>query len=173
MVGGGAGLLALAAVAAYIFRSGGAAGAAGAADVVNYGGVYAGLPENAANYLPWIMEAELKNSMPAGLLAWLIWNESRYREDIIRGRVLGRVGEVGIAQLTPRWHPYVQGTDPEDSIRYAGEFLRRMFERFGSWERAVIAYNWGEGNLANKGLGFVPNSTRDYVSAIREHGVDL
>jgi len=51
--------------------------------------------------------------------------------------------------------------------------LRRMFERFGAWEKAVIAYNWGEGNLANKGMGFVPTSTRDYVAAIRDRGVDL
>ena len=39
--------------------------------------------------------------------------------------------------------------DPEVNIRYGVYYLQYLFSRFGSWEKAIIAYNWGEGNFTS------------------------
>ena len=37
--------------------------------------------------------------------------------------------------------------DPTTNIKYGTYYLRYLHSRFNSWELAIIAYNWGEGNL--------------------------
>ena len=126
-------------------------------------------------YAGYIKAAEIREGLPHNLLARLLWQESRYREDIISGAVKSAAGAVGIAQIVPRWHPDVDPLNPWASIDYAAKFLRQLRAQFGTWELALAAYNWGPGNLT-KGLntygGVVltqpttPKETRDYVSQI-------
>ncbi len=122
-----------------------------------------------------ITAAEIREGLPHNLLARLLWQESRFREDIITGRVTSPAGAVGIAQIVPRWHPDVNPLDPWASIDYAARYLRDLRRQTGSWETALAAYNWGIGNL-NKALStygrqnylaYAPKETRDYVSQIR------
>lgn len=128
-------------------------------------------PERAAPYLDVIEETEQAEGLPNNLLARLLWQESRYRADIIEGRTVSSAGAVGIAQIVPRWHPSVDPLDPVASIRYAGGYLRDLYNMFGSWEQALAAYNWGPGNLSkvkneSDWLARAPLETRNYVTQI-------
>jgi len=73
---------------------------------------------------------------------------------------------VGIAQLNPRYHPRGVAEDPAQALPYAARYLKRMFNRFGSWEEALAAYNWGPTNLVRSGISNIPPSVRTYVDAI-------
>jgi soluble lytic murein transglycosylase-like protein len=130
-------------------------------------------PEAAAPYLADIMAAEYQNGMPQYLLARLLYQESRYRWDIISGETTSSAGAVGIAQIVPRWHPNIDPLDPVASIHYAAAYLTKLKNQFGDWETALAAYNWGMGNVNNamktsgyKWLASAPTETQNYVSEI-------
>lgn len=121
-----------------------------------------------------ITAAEIREGLPHNLLARLLWQESKFRPDIISGATVSSAGAIGIAQIVPRWHPDVDPRDPWASIDYAARYLRDLRRQTGSWEMALAAYNWGIGNL-NKALNtygranvlaYAPRETRNYVSDI-------
>lgn len=111
--------------------------------------------------------------LPTGLLEAVAYQESRFREDIITGAVRSGAGAVGIMQIVPKWHPELGeagALDPAQAVPYAARYLRRLFERFGTWRLALAAYNWGQGNLATAIKDGTPNKwpaeTVAYVGAI-------
>lgn len=123
-------------------------------------------PLKAAPYLQQMDTAELAYGLPRGLLARQAYQESRFRSDIIEGRTKSSAGAVGLMQIVPRWHPGVDPLDPIGSIWYAAKYLRGLFDRFGSWELALAAYNWGPTNVAKHTPEQWPKETRDYVQQI-------
>lgn len=125
-------------------------------------------PENAA-YVTALHRAEAANGIPRGMLVRLAYQESRFRQDIISGAVKSSAGALGIMQIVPRWHPGVDPLDPFASISYAAGYLARLKRKFGTWERALQAYNWGEGNLSRWLAGEIatmPSETRNYSAQI-------
>lgn len=128
-------------------------------------------PERARPFLGEIAAAERSNRIPANLLARLLYQESRFRDDIITGELKSGAGAVGIAQIVPRWHPGVDPLDPVEAIHYAGGFMRRLQNEFGRWDHALAAYNWGPTALRNhlqgrEGFRALPAETRNYVREI-------
>ena len=130
-------------------------------------------PAAAQPYLADIMAAEYQNGMPKYLLARLLYQESRYRKDIITGEVKSSAGAVGIAQIVPKWHPDAEPENPTKSIYYAANYLTKLKNRFGDWQTALAAYNWGQGNVNNamkargyEWLSYAPKETQNYVSEI-------
>lgn len=123
-------------------------------------------PERAQPYLAAIYAAEERHGMPRNLLARLLYQESRYREDIITGATVSSAGAQGIAQIVPRWHPEARPLDPWHSIDYAAAYLAQLQRQFGSWPMALAAYNWGPGNLRAQGFNAAPAETRNYVAQI-------
>ncbi|HEX5129608.1 MAG TPA: lytic transglycosylase domain-containing protein, partial [Usitatibacter sp.] len=123
-------------------------------------------PDRAAPYLPAIAAAEAREGIPHNMLARLLYQESRYRDDIISGATASSAGALGIAQIVPRWHPGVDPLDPFASIDYAAKYLSSLYRQFGSWQLALAAYNWGPGNLSAKGFDAAPSETRAYVAEI-------
>jgi len=123
-------------------------------------------------YRASIRGAETANSLPPRLLERLLYQESRYRADIISGAVVSSAGAVGIAQIVPRWHPDVNPLDATASIRYAAKYLAQLRTQFGDWRKALAAYNWGPGNLSKVNtkiplwLSQTPTETRRYVEQI-------
>lgn len=105
------------------------------------------LPKTAAPYLDEIRKAETANALPAGLLGRLLYQESRFRPDIISGKTISSAGAVGIAQIVPKWHPTVNPLDAKASIQYAAAFLARLKKQLGTWDKAVAGYNTGAGNV--------------------------
>lgn len=119
-------------------------------------------------YAAAIAAAEVAHGLPVDLLARLLWQECRYREDIITGRVKSAAGAMGIAQFMPATAAEM-GIDPLDpfaAIDAAARYLASLYRRFGAWDLALAAYNWGQGNLARKGLGAAPAETVRYYSQI-------
>lgn len=123
-------------------------------------------PASAEPYLDAIHRAEMRYSIPHDLLTRLLYQESRFRQDIIDGSTISSAGAVGIAQIVPRWHPTVDPYDPWASIDYAAAYLSQLRGMFGSWELALAAYNWGPGNLQRQGIESAPLETRNYIAQI-------
>lgn len=129
-----------------------------------------------------IKRLEKQYDFPPDLLHRLLYQESRFRNDIISGQKVSRAGAIGIAQLLPQYHPrdgikrgYWRGgqfdlTDAEKSIQYAAAFLNFLYTRYGDGDygRAVIAYNAGEGTLRKNGnnLTLYTREAQNYVADI-------
>jgi soluble lytic murein transglycosylase-like protein len=125
---------------------------------------------NGEKYRPLFDAAESVNGIPAGLLFRQAYQESRFRDDIITGETVSSAGAVGIMQIIPYWHPDL-GTagalDPARAIAYAGRYLAQLYRQFGTWGKALAAYNWGPGNLSqHPNPSTWPAQTRDYVTSI-------
>jgi len=125
-------------------------------------------PGRAAPYLAAIAAAEDSNGIPRNLLARLLYQESRFREDIISGATSSPAGALGIAQFMPATAAEfgLNPLDPYASIAAAGRYLAQLYRRFGNWPEALAAYNWGQGNVSRKGLAAAPLETRNYVAQI-------
>ncbi len=118
-------------------------------------------PANGAQFENYFIQATARYNLPPGLLSRMAKQESDYNAN-----ASGASGEVGLMQITPRWHPGVNAADPVESIFYAGSLMRKYFNEFGTWEKALAAYNWGETNVRNKGLEQAPESTKRYIQSI-------
>lgn len=119
-------------------------------------------------YAATIVRAEMRHGIPKDMLARLLFQECRWRNDIITGRLKSPAGAVGIAQFMPataaEW-----GIDPlnvDQAIDGAGRYLASLFKKFGTWSQALAAYNWGQGNVARRGLAAAPTETRNYYTQI-------
>lgn len=121
-----------------------------------------------AAYGPAIYAAEVAHGIPEWMLARLLWQESRYRQDIISGAKRSAVGALGIAQFMPATAAEmgINPLDPFQAIDAAGRYLARLYKSLGAWDKALAAYNWGIGNVQRKGLAAAPRETRNYYNEI-------
>ncbi len=101
--------------------------------------------------------------IPKQLFFNLVTAESNWDPLIVSPR-----GAIGLAQLMPGTAAEL-GVDPwdaYDNLDGGARYLRRQFERFGTWELALAAYNAGPGAVAKYG-GVPPYpETQDYVEKI-------
>ena len=127
-----------------------------------------GLWHPPAQYAGQITATEQRYGIPRDVLARLLYQESRYREDIIFGAVTSPAGALGIAQFMPATAAEmgIDPLDPGQAIDAAGRYLVTLFRRFGTWSQALAAYNWGQGNVAKKGLALAPVETTNYYTQI-------
>jgi soluble lytic murein transglycosylase-like protein len=123
-----------------------------------------------AELQPLFRAQEASYAMPRGLLEAVADKESSFRDDIIRCRVKGGVGEEGIMQLRPEFHLANSAArcDPYVAIPYAAKYLAKLYLQFGTWEEAIAAYNWGPGNVARSGLQAAPASTKSYIAFVKD-----
>lgn len=135
-------------------------------------------------YASAIASAEARYGLPVDLLARLLYQESRYRADIIAGTQRSPVGATGIAQFMPRTGQEYglvdydasnqtivadRRLDPFASIDSAGRYLKALYRIFNDWRSALMAYNWGPGNVMKYNRGeyvSVPIETSNYVAQI-------
>ena len=117
------------------------------------------------------------NRLPLEFFARVIWQESRFRSDVV-GPVT-RSGEraLGIAQFMPRTaaeRGLLDPFDPVQALPKSAEFLRELRAEFGNLGLAAAAYNAGPQRLRDylAGRGGMPAETRAYVSAITGMTVD-
>lgn len=127
-----------------------------------------GLWRPPAQYAGAIAAAEAANGIPTDILARLLYQESRYREDIITGKTKSPAGALGIAQFMPATASEmgINPLDPFQAIDAAARYLARLYSQTGSWTAALAAYNWGIGNVQRKGLAAAPTETRNYWTQI-------
>ncbi|MRR51283.1 MAG: lytic transglycosylase domain-containing protein [Rhodocyclaceae bacterium] len=121
-----------------------------------------------AAYRAVISQTEAANGIPDNMLARLLYQESRYRPEIINGTKKSPVGALGIAQFMPATAAEmgIDPLDPMQAIPAAGAYLARLYRSTGSWVLALAAYNWGIGNVKRKGIDAAPKETRNYYSQI-------
>lgn len=120
------------------------------------------LPKNAP-YVALLEAAETRYGIPPGALVAQAWQESRFNPAAV-----SPVGAQGIMQFMPataaQWN--VQPFDPASAIDGAGRYMAWLYKQVGDWKLAFAAYNWGIGNVKNKGLAAAPAETQNYVAAI-------
>ena len=57
--------------------------------------------------------------------------------------------------------------NPSEAIDGAARYLKWIYNHVGmDWTKKVAAYNWGIGNVKNKGLSRAPSETKKYVKKI-------
>lgn len=130
-------------------------------------------------YATFIANIEDKYGLQRDLLARILYQESRYNPDIISGLNRSPVGALGIAQFMPdtaAWL-HVNPLEPFSAIDKAGYYLKYLINRFsGNVRYAVMAYNWGEGNVKHWINGDInprtgqaytpPQETQNYIAQI-------
>jgi hypothetical protein len=111
-------------------------------------------------------EVAHENDLPRPLFTRLIWQESRFRNEVV-----SRAGAQGIAQFMPGTaaerglkNPF----DPIQALPASGAFLRDLMAQFGNFGLAAAAYNGGPGRVSRwlAGKGGLPKETRNYVIQI-------
>ena len=89
------------------------------------------------------------------------------RESNFNQNATGSSGEVGIFQLMPATAAQL-GVNPYDvtgNIDGGIAYLGQQYSRFGNWNDALAAYNWGPENVLNAG-GVYPASVASYVNGV-------
>jgi hypothetical protein len=75
---------------------------------------------------------------------------------------------IGIAQIVPRWHPFVNPWQPYDSLDYASTLMAGHLREFGRLDYALAAYNAGGSTVRQYG-GVPPfPETERYVAVIMD-----
>ena len=120
---------------------------------------------------PELRRWENEYGLPSGFLEAIAERESGFRDAVITCQVLGGVGEKGLMQIWPKYHPD-KGCNPVWSIQYAAGFFREHYDRYNSWPLAIMAWNWGSGNMDEFGTSNAPALTREYIAQIGRQ-VDL
>lgn len=116
---------------------------------------------------PLFSKLETLYKLPSGLLRSVATTESGGNQFAISG-----AGAKGLFQ-------FMDGTagdlglkggdvfDPEKSANAAAKYLSQLLKSSdGDLVKALAAYNWGIGNVQNKGLGNAPLETQNYVPKV-------
>ena len=107
-----------------------------------------------------------KNNLDPELVAAVVRQESKFHPT-----ARSHAGAVGLMQLVPRtgrWLGARNLNDPTQNVMAGAKYLRYLTDRFnGNTEKAVAAYNAGEGNVRR--FGGVPpfRETRNYVQRVK------
>ncbi|MGH7747189.1 MAG: lytic transglycosylase domain-containing protein [Candidatus Dormibacteria bacterium] len=123
-------------------------------------------------WVPLLNSTELMYGLPTDLLARIAYQESHFRDDIIRGTKVSSAGALGIMQMMPQYftsvnvpRPYTDG-DVANQIDEAAKQLVSLYNSTHLWSLAIAAYNAGLGNVQKYG-GIPPfTETQNYVQQI-------
>lgn len=118
-----------------------------------------------------LKQAADKTGVPESLLTAVAYVESRYNP-----LAESPVGAKGLMQIMPiNFEPYGI-TDPFDvtqSANAGAHILSNLRDKFGNWNQALAAYNWGSGNVTkNPSESQWPQSVRNYVEKVLD-GAEL
>lgn len=117
-----------------------------------------------ADYSSYIKEAANKYDLPNSLLTSLIERESNFNPSAISGA--GAQGLMQVMPETARGIGLKNPFDPKEAIDKGAKLYKSLYDKFGSHELALAAYNSGEGNVKKYG-GIPPfKETQKYVPAI-------
>jgi soluble lytic murein transglycosylase-like protein len=126
-----------------------------------------GIPAYRGNYKGEYLEiakaAAIKHGVPEDLFLRLVQQESGWNPVAVSSK-----GATGLAQLMPGTAETlgIDIDDPKENLDGGARYLRMMFDKFGSWELALAAYNAGPGAVETH-KGIPPYAeTEGYVKAI-------
>jgi hypothetical protein len=113
-----------------------------------------------------LVEAALRNDLPAHFFIRLLYQESSFRPAAISS-----TGALGVAQFMPETasdrkldNPF----DPVQAIPASARLLRDLYQKFGNLGLAAAAYNAGPKRVSDwrTNGGQLPQETQDYVKAV-------
>lgn len=120
---------------------------------------------------PYIIHYEAaakKHGVPLKLLLRQSAIESGFWDKaIVSGERKSKMGAIGIGQFLPSTAKKF-GVNPynvQSSINGQALYMKTLYDKFGSWELALCAYNWGDGNLIKANLK-APKSVLRYAKFI-------
>jgi soluble lytic murein transglycosylase-like protein len=116
---------------------------------------------NQQDHIKLLINMERKYKMSSGILQNVAYEESRYNPNAISHK-----GALGIMQIHPKWHKNVNPYDPYEAIPYGAKYLHSLYERFGDWEIALAAWNWGQGNMSKYSFKQAPRETKNFVKNV-------
>jgi Transglycosylase SLT domain/SPOR domain len=124
-----------------------------------------------------IESAARANDLPLEFFARVIWQESRFQSDAVGPVTRSGQRAQGIAQFMPGTASERRLLDPFDPVQAlpkSAEFLAELRNQFGNLGLAAAAYNAGPRRVQEwlAGSGYMPQETRNYVSAITGTTVD-
>lgn len=126
------------------------------------------IPAAGRRFAAYFQKAEYSYGLPQHLLARQAQQESDYDP-----QARSSAGAIGLMQIVPKWHPGIDPLNVPEAIDYAGRLMRKHFVRFGSWSKALAAYNAGptrlQGEINEHGtnwLAHMPAETQKYVARI-------
>lgn len=125
--------------------------------VPRYSGKYKG------EFLDHAKEMARKHGVPEDLFLRLVQQESGWNPGAVSPK-----GATGLAQLMPDTARAlgVDPNDPKQNLDGGARYLRRMYDKFGSWRLALAAYNAGPAAVEQYD-GIPPYAeTKNYVKAI-------
>lgn len=107
------------------------------------------------DYYDVVLKYSEEYAVPAELILAVIKVESDFDSSAKSSK-----GAIGLMQIMPSTYEWLAGKlgdskisamlyDPSINIKYGTYYLKYLYSRFNSWEKAIIAYNWGEGNLSS------------------------
>ncbi len=108
-----------------------------------------------------VRDASLRYGVDPALLRSVIRVESAGRHDAV-----SHAGAQGLMQLMPataRQLGVVCVFDPRENVLAGTRYLRRLYDRLGSWPRALAGYHAGPGAVRHER---VPAETRAYVARV-------
>ena len=116
--------------------------------------------------------AAASHDLPADFFIRLIWQESRFKPDVV-----SRAGAQGVAQFMPttaRLRGLENPFNPLEAIAKSAELLRDLRREFGNLGLAAAAYNAGSGRVHDwlGGRRPLPGETRSYVRLVTGRSVE-
>lgn len=95
----------------------------------------------------------------------LVWRESRFCPQAV-----GKKGEIGLGQIMPDTARFLGIPpsylyDPDWNLYATAKYLRYLYGLFGSWEKALAAYNGGPGRMTR---GTTPQVSWRYSAEVLE-----
>lgn len=114
-------------------------------------------------YLETAKTLARKHGVPEDLFLRLVQQESGWNPVAVSIK-----GATGLAQLMPETakHLGVDINNAEENLEGGARYLRMMYDKFGTWELALAAYNAGPGAVEEH-EGIPPYAeTENYVKAI-------
>jgi len=128
------------------------------------GSLPAGAPDDAEPYADDFVAASQETGVPLEILLAVAWAESGFDPSAV-----SPAGAEGMMQLMPGTAAGlgVDPSDPAQNILGGARYLAAQYERFGSWDLALAAYNAGPGAVEQYG-GVPPyRETQGYIDAVR------
>lgn len=111
-------------------------------------------------------QIEQQYSLPPGLLYNMAKTESGGFSD--RESVAGARGLMQFMPGTQKDMGLIGDDvfDPIKSAWAAGKYMRQLLNKHKALPESLAAYNWGTGNVDKKGMGSLPEETRNYLDKI-------
>lgn len=111
-----------------------------------------------------IKQASQSSGLDARLIAAVVHTESNF--DAVAVSSKGAQGAMQLMPITQEELGVIDAFNPRESVEAGSRYLRKQWDRFGSLELALAAYNAGPSNVERYG-GIPPfKETQDYVRKV-------